>query len=57
MHVLFSEEELAAIDLVPFAWNVKDGTPKALREAIERKLNAIDNQQIGPRQTRKLKHT
>ena len=50
MHVSFTEEELEAIEKVPFAWRVKDGTPKALREAIERKLNAINNQRIGPKQ-------
>lgn len=45
MHVIFTDEEQKYIEKIPFEWKVKKDCPQGLRNTIERKLEALNNQE------------
>lgn len=46
MHIMFTEQELSAIDMKPFGWKASSDAPKKIRESIKRKLSMIESQRF-----------
>jgi hypothetical protein len=48
MHVEFTEQEKKYIVKEPFNWHTKDGAPDDVRDSINQKINAMNNQGFKP---------
>ena len=44
MYILFTDEEMKWLNKTDFNWTIKEGCPKDIRNALERKMTILMNQ-------------